>query len=379
MPPDRSAESAELALEIQTTGLKLGLCAVGFASAAPFDGTKRLLLERSSLGYFARMKFVMADPDRSCDPAMTLPGAMTIISGALGYRGQEGSPPSELHVRVAGYARRDYYSDLTAILQRLAAILEQGGYRAAVVADSNALVDRAAAARASIGHFGKNSNVITKNHGSWVVIGSIITDAALPASTQDDAACGTCVACIKTCPTGAIVEPGVIDARRCIAYLLQAPGAMPIEHRRAIGNRIYGCDDCQEHCPAGRTPSHNAGQAPGGREDLKGGWISAPSILATPNDALARRFRHFYMPRNDYDYLKRNALVALGNSREASAAKQVLPFLGHSRPLLRSHAAWALGELHQPAAADGLRAMLGKERDESVREEILLALGKGKS
>src|SRR5438105_6711215 len=133
--------------------------------------------------------------------------------------------------------------------------LEVDGWRARVLADDNALVDREAARRAGLGWYGKNANVLLPGAGSWFVLGSVVTDAPLPPADHEvPDGCGSCTRCLDGCPTGAIVAPGVVDARRCLAWLVQQPGSFPVELRAALGDRIYGCDDCQEVCP----PNHRA-------------------------------------------------------------------------------------------------------------------------
>ena len=162
-------------------------------------------------------------------------------------------------MRIAAYARHDHYADLRRSLEAVAVRLRSEGWRAVVVADDNALVDRAAAVRAGIGWWGRNANVLLPGRGSWFVLGSVVTDAPLPPSVPLDDGCGTCRQCLDGCPTGAILERGVIDARRCLAWLVQAPGPIPREFREALGGRLYGCDECQEVCPVGRSDRNIAG------------------------------------------------------------------------------------------------------------------------
>ena len=175
--------------------------------------------------------------------------------GALDYArpAAAGTATGRPLARVARYASDDVYGELRSALEAVARVLVEAGHRAVVVADDNALVDREAARRAGLGYYGKNSNVLLANSGSWFVLGSVVTDAVLPPAVERvPDGCGPCRRCLDGCPTGAIVAPGVVDARRCLAWLLQATGDFPVEFREALGDRLYGCDDCQEVCPPNR-------------------------------------------------------------------------------------------------------------------------------
>ncbi len=191
-----------------------------------------------------------------------LPGAAALVVGAWSYGGAAAGAEGEGHVpatgrprgRVARYAWRDHYADLRAALGQLADLLLQDGWAARVVADDNALVDRAAAERAGLGWYGKNTNVLLPGRRFLVRprLGGDRRPAARPTLLWPTAG-GPCRRCLGACPTGALVGPGVLDARRCLAWLLQAPGVFPFEYREALGDRIYGCDDCQDVCPANRV------------------------------------------------------------------------------------------------------------------------------
>lgn len=242
----------------------------------------------------------------------------------------------------------DHYAALRGALRTIAVELKANGWRARVLADDNALVDRAAAHRAGIGWFGKNANILIPGHGSWFVLGSVVTDAPLPAVAQPVAdGCGTCNRCIPGCPTDAIVAPGVIDARRCLAWLVQAPGDIPPEFRVAMHDRIYGCDDCQDVCPENRLAERRSAppDAPPDAVPVADLWW-----LATADDAaILARFGRWWLPDRNPDILRRNAVVALGNVGDP--ADQALVGLLDSlrRPphsaLLATHAAWAIKRL----------------------------------
>lgn len=365
----------ELSERVKEAGLRSGLADVRIASAGPFAATRVHIEDRKALGFFGRMRFTMARPDESCDPGAALPDARSLVVGAFGYwRPEPTAPPGVRFLgRIARFSWTDWYAGLRSGLGAAAAVLEAEGFRARVMVDANGLVDRAAAERAGIGWFGKNTNVLHPRLGSWVLLGSLVTDAELRPDPTSRGTCGTCERCLPACPTGAFVAPGVLDARLCISYMLQAPGDIPREMREAVATRFYGCDDCQDPCP----PNHRAvrkgdvGAAPPGaieaHVDL--GWV-----LAASDDELLARFGRFYIPKREARYLRRNALVALGNLGDRGAVDLVSRFLLHDDPMLRRHAAWALGRLGGKRAGNALSDAVEAEPDPSVRVEIEHAL-----
>ena len=208
------------------------------------------------------MQFTYRNPARSTDPSRIMEGARSLIVGARGYQRQAPGQSAVVAGRVARYAWVDHYEPLRRALGSVAMALEAAGWQARVVADDNALVDRAAAARAGIGWYGKNCNILLPGAGSWFVLGSVVTDAPLPFDAPLADGCGSCQRCLPACPTGALTAPGVLDARRCLAWLVQAPGIFPFEYRVALGDRLYGCDDCQEVCPPNRRSARRAPPRP---------------------------------------------------------------------------------------------------------------------
>jgi epoxyqueuosine reductase len=235
-----------------------------------------------------------------------------------------------------------------------------------VIHDDHRLVDRAAAVRAGVGWSGKSSLVLVPGVGPWVLLGSVVTDATLPPTTPMRRNCGTCVACIPACPTGAIVAPGVLDARRCLAAVLQSPGWIPSGLRAAIGDRLYGCDDCLDACPPGDRV-RAAATAASGRIDIY-------RLLALPDAALRASYPHFYVPRHQGRWLRRNALVVLGNTGGPEAVGVLAGYAGHHDPMLRGHAAWALGRGGDPRGRAVLARMASDDPDPQVRAEAVAAL-----
>jgi epoxyqueuosine reductase len=338
--------SAPDADRLRRIGLDAGLDEVGVAGAQPFASTRRDLEHRRAAGYDGGMQFTYRNPARSTDPARTLEGAQALVVGARAYARQPppvaGHPPTG---RVAAYAWRDHYADLRAGLRAMAAELEAHGWRTRVVADDNALVDREAAVRAGLGWYGKNANVLLPGRGSAFVLGSVTTDAPLEPSGPPVAdGCGSCRRCLDACPTGAIVAPGVVDARRCLAWLVQAPGDFPEEQRAALGDRIYGCDDCQEVCPVNRR----AGEPPPAEPDAVS-RVDLVALLEADDDRLLERHGRWYIPDRDLRYVRRNALVAIGNqgpSADPRVRRVLARYLDGDDDLLRRHAAWAAARVH---------------------------------
>ena len=320
------------AAELEALGREAGLDAVGVAAAAVFDGTRRHLHERRAAGLHGGMNFTYRNPDRSTDPRRALPGARSMIIGARRY-----PPPPRRYTgaRVAAYASDDHYGDLRRALRTIARRLEASGWHTRVLVDDNALVDREAAYRAGIGWYGKNSNVLLPGQGSWFVLGAVLTDALIESDDVPvEDGCGSCSRCIDGCPTGAIVAPGVVDARRCLAWLLQATGDFPLEHREALGDRIYGCDDCQEVCPPNRRSA---------RAEVTDG-VDVVELLELDDDVLLERFGRWYIADREPRYLRRNALVVLGNTASAddpAASAAIARYCHDADPMLRSHAEWA--------------------------------------
>jgi epoxyqueuosine reductase len=300
----------------------LGIDACGVAAAVPYAGTERAIEERRARGLFADMRFTMAQPHRSCHPETLLRNARSVVAAARSYaRPEPAKPDDEPRGRMPRYARRDEYAELRASLRGLGERLRelQPGSRFAVYVDSNFHVDREAAARAGVAVYGKNTMAITRRHGSWVVLGVLVTDADLapthptPEQPAWDA-CGACRACIDACPTGAILEDGALDARRCLSYLSQSRLA-ELPFPEAFEDRVYGCDICQEVCPWNRGAERRAADTPPDGADAA--FPPLREWLTSDPDALADRYRRLYVPERDGRHLQRNARVALANARRA--------------------------------------------------------------
>jgi epoxyqueuosine reductase len=325
--------------ELTRLAEQLGIDVVGAAPAEAYGETERLIRERRARGLFADMRFTMAQPEVSCHPERLLPGARTVVSAALCYYAP-GREPASGEGRLPRYTWWDAYAALREKLDALGSRLG-GAYR--VLVDANQHVDREGASRAGVGFYGKNTLLITRRYGSWVVLGTLVTDRVIEPNAPLELDCGSCTLCIEACPTGALDEPGVVDSTRCLSYWTQSPEPIPEPYREELGSQVYGCDICQDVCPWNRgVEKRRAGEAPPpGAEPV----VSLREWLEAPDEELGRRYDRLYFPRNDPRYLRRNALVAAGNSGDGALVDQVRPFAESDDPLLREHAEWALARL----------------------------------
>jgi epoxyqueuosine reductase len=303
------------AAELERLAEELGLDVVGAAPASAYGETERHIRERRARGLFADMRFTMSQPEISCHPEVLLPGARTVVSAAHCYYAPEPARgPGE--GRLARYTWYDGYAVLRERLDELGRRLG-GEYR--VLVDANQHVDREAAARAGVGFYGKNTMLITRKHGSWVVLGTLVTTAQVDATQPLDLDCGSCTLCIDACPTGALDDPGVVDATKCLSYWTQdvCPWNRGVEKRRAADELP---EDAQPH-------------------------VRLVDWLREDGAELTERYDRLYVPKNHPRYLRRNALVALGNVGGPEHRREVEPFLGDEDELVREHAEWALAQL----------------------------------
>jgi epoxyqueuosine reductase len=325
--------------ELMELAADLGIDAVGAIPVAPYDDTERHIRERRSRGLFADMRFTMARPEVSCHPELLLEGAKTVIAAALCYY-REGPPPSADEGVLPRYTWRDEYAELRARLDAMGRRLG-GSYR--VLVDENAHVDRAAAVRAGVAFYGKNTMAITRRHGSWVVLGVLVTDVEIETTPALELDCGECRLCIDACPTGALDEPGTLDATKCLSYWTQAPAAIPEEYRAELGGMVYGCDVCQDVCPWNRgVEKRRRGQDTASGAD---GRVSLADWLSRDGDELVADLDRLYVPRNEVRWLRRNALIAAGNVGTRALEPVVRPYEGDPDPILGDAARWALARI----------------------------------
>ena len=362
-----------LADELRRLGRQAGLDGVGICDARPFTEARRAIEERKRTGESAGIQFTFRRPERSTDPSVTMPEARALFVGARSYQRRRPPGPVDRHAaRVARYSWVDHYTPLRRALGQVAGRLQAEGWRARVLVDDNALVDRAAAVRAGIGWYGKNANVLIPGQGSWFVLGSVLTDAPIaplqPVEPVPEG-CGTCRRCMVDCPTGALVEAGRLDARRCLAWLLQAAGPFPVEYREALGDRLYGCDECQERCPVNRRAERGA-DTPVAEEGAQP-VLPVLQVLGLADPELEELVGRWYIPGRDLRYVRRNALVVLGNvgtGDDPEVVAALLRYLAVPDPLLQAHAVWAAGRIGRPDLLAGVPA-----DDPMVAEELTRA------
>jgi epoxyqueuosine reductase len=327
------------AAELERLAADLGLDVVGAAPAAPYEETERHIRERRSKGLFADMRFTMAKPEVSCHPELLFEGARTVVSAALCYY-EPGPPPAGGEGRLARYTWRDAYAELRTGLDQLGQRLG-GSYR--VLVDENDHVDREAAVRAGVAFYGKNTMAITRRFGSWVVLGTLVTEAEVETTPTLELDCGSCRLCIDACPTGALDDPGTLDATKCLSYWTQAPEPIPDEYRAELGDSVYGCDICQDVCPWNRGIEKR-------RADTVALESSSPTVslrkwLEQDGRELVADFDRLYVPRNDPRWLRRNALVAAGNTGGRELVPVVERYAEDDDEILSETARWALARI----------------------------------
>lgn len=355
---------------LESVGDGNGGVGVGVCSVEPFATAQAEMERRLESGESGRQRFTYTDPAVATDVRSTYPWAERLVVAAVTYLPEAGrpGPPLANTGRIARFATLDQYVPLRRLLAALSAELEAAGFRAEPLADDNRLVDRAAAVRAGVAWWGKSTMALAPKYGPWLLLGSVVTDAPLALSEPMVRDCGTCTACIPACPTGALDTEGVLDATRCISYWAQTPGMIPMAIREAWGDRLYGCDDCLEACPPGERWEAQSTSTTG-RVDLI-------ELLGREDAELLAEYEHFYIPRRDARFLRRNALVALGHSGTSEAVPVLTGYLQSSVAVLRAHAAWALGRLGATGAIPSMEQAAATESDTLVRSELVGALGR---
>jgi epoxyqueuosine reductase len=377
-----------LGAHIAEQAAALGFHRVGIV---PIEPPHRLAAYEAWLarGYHGEMAYMAREDHRRGreDPGSLLEGAQTLVAVALAHHpGPREVVPAEalrdrLRGEIARYARGDdYHRVMKQKLRELAdRLAEAAGAPVAArpCVDTAPLLERDAAERAGLGFTAKNTMLIAPGLGSYVLLGELLlaADARLPAPPPPRARCGSCRACLDACPTGAFPDAFVLDARRCISYLtIEHRGPIPRELRPALGSRIFGCDVCQEVCPYNAAAPHRSAPAP---ELLPAAGRTQPDLLellAKSGNQFKRWVRGTALERARRPQLLRNVCVALGNAGDRRAAPALERALADRDPLVRGHAAWALGQLGETSACE---AALATEPDPWVREELELVTARG--
>jgi epoxyqueuosine reductase len=365
---------ADLKAALAREARALGFDCVGVTGPDAIAAAGRYFHEFLDAGAHGDMEWLAAGPERRTDPRGLWPDVRSVIMLGVNY-GPDEDPLQILEQRGRGaisvYARGDDYHDL--IKKRLKALARwlaaTSGAEVKVFVDTAAVMEKPLAQAAGLGWQGKHTNLVSREFGSWLFLGAIFTTADLPRDEPDTDHCGSCRACLDICPTAAFPAPYKLDARRCISYLtIENKGPIPHEFRSAIGNRIYGCDDCLAVCPWNKFAQTGRETKLAAREELR-----APDLaeLARLDDAGFRaRFTKSPVKRIGRDRFIRNVLTAIGNSNDPALAGDAERLLDDASALVRGAAVWALSRLlgREEFAAQAARA-LNSEPDETVRAE----------
>ena len=376
------AERTARAAEVKAIAHDAGFDVVGIAVADPFDEAGRFLRRRIATGAFSGMPWFSEERAHVAgDPRNLLPEVRSIVSMGLSYRTTEPEPEDAPGAgprgRVARYAwAQDYHAVLKSRMAVVVSALQEryGAGECRALVDTARIIDRAVAQRAGTGWYGKNTNIINPTYGSWILLGEILTSLELAPDPPLRKHCGSCALCITACPTGAITAPYELDSNRCISYLtIEHRGPIPRELRPLVGDWIFGCDICQEVCPPaqnGQVADHPPFRAAG----IESARPALIPLLSIDEAEFRARFATSPIKRAKREGLQRNVAVALGNSGDRGAVPPLIEALATAPPLVRGHAAWALGRLGGSAAHSALAERRESEDDPWVQEEIVLAL-----
>ncbi len=326
---------AELQALVDADGIVLGA-----AAAAPYDEAEAALADRVARGLWADMRFTAARPEVSCHPERAVRNAATVVSAILPVWEPATERPEGPVGRLPRYAWGDPYGVLRAALGRVRDRLAEDGFRSVVHVDANHHVDREGARRAGLTFTGKSTMAIAPGLGTFIAIGTLITDAALEHDPPEPVrqGCGDCTLCIDACPTGALDEAYVLDAEACVSYWTQSRRQVPDGVAEGFGDMVYGCDVCQDVCPYNHGPiARRAERAP-----TDAGWVRLDAWLEASEEDLVTRYARLYVPDLDGRYLKRNALIALGNG-PVEHRELARPFAEGEDPVLGPAGRRALG------------------------------------
>ncbi len=339
----------ELAQRIKALGMDLGFQQVGICDTQ-LEAHEEHLCDWLERGFHGEMEYMQRHGTRRSRPAELLPGTVRVISVRMDYLPEAAAPVDKLLQRpdkalISRYALgRDYHKLMRKRLQRLASRVEEyaGAFGYRVFVDSAPVLEKALAEKAGLGWIGKHSNLINRDAGSWFFLGEIYTDLPLPSDAPASEHCGACTRCLDVCPTQAIVAPFQVDARRCISYLtIELRGSIPTEFRALIGNRIFGCDDCQAVCPWNRFAHFTAETDFAPRHGLDSAQLL--ELFAWDEPTFLKRTQGSAIRRIGYEAWLRNIAVALGNAPPSGAVVAALEGRRqHPSALVREHVEWAL-------------------------------------
>ncbi|WP_441278919.1 tRNA epoxyqueuosine(34) reductase QueG [Tardiphaga sp. 172_B4_N1_3] len=376
---DRATLPADLKDTLTREAKALGFDSIGITDPDAIAGVRERLQEFLNAGAHGDMEWLADNPDRRADPKVMWQDVRSVIMLGVNY-GPDENPLEILrqrsHAAISVYARGDDYHDLIKKRLKLLArwLIAQAGGDVKVFVDTAAVMEKPLAGAAGLGWQGKHTNLVSREFGSWLFLGAIFTTLELPRDARTIDHCGSCQACLDSCPTSAFPAPYKLDARRCISYLtIENKGPIPHEFRKPMGNRIYGCDDCLAACPWNKFAQEGREIKLAARDALR-----APSLteLAKLDDAA---FRAFFtkspVKRIGRNRFIRNVLIAIGNSNDLSLIDDAQRLLSDESPVVRGAAIWALSQLMPADEFAALATQLGDaEKDGSVNDEWQLAL-----
>jgi epoxyqueuosine reductase len=362
----------QLTAALKEEARRLGFQLAGVAPAMPAPGIERFRLWLTD-GFAGGMHYLAGRAPAYEHPRHVLEGVRSILMLGTAYRTAEPTEPAPGEGRVSRYAWGSDYHDLIHWrLKRLEELHQQLAPAAAVrgVVDTAPLLEREFAQLAGLGWVGKNTLLLNRHYGSWFFLAALLSSEPLvPDGPMDREFCGECRRCLDACPTGALVEPYRLDARRCISYLtIELRDHIPAEFRPAMGDRLFGCDACQEVCPWNRRAACST--EPALRPDERMNPIELAPLFELDDEAFRRRFRHSPLWRAKRRGVLRNAAIVLGNQADAEAVRALLRALNDDEPLVRAAAAWAMGRCGGPEARRALRERLAVEPDATARAEM---------
>ncbi|MEI9417355.1 tRNA epoxyqueuosine(34) reductase QueG [Mesorhizobium sp. Cs1321R2N1] len=373
-----TSDASKLRALIDAEARRAGFDAVAVTTPNAIPLAPARLAEFVADGFHGTMDWIAETVARRSEPSTLWPDVRSIVVLAMNY-GPDHDPRDVLARRdraaISVYAKnRDYHEVMKGRLKEIAGkIVAHAGGDVKVFVDTAPVMEKPLAEAAGLGWQGKHTNLVSREHGSWLFLGTIFTTAELAPDAAEIDHCGSCRACLDACPTDAFPAPYRLDARRCISYLtIENKGPIPHEFREAIGNRIYGCDDCLAACPWNKFASAASEAKLAARDDLREPELA--DLLALDDAAFRAFFSGSPIKRIGRDRFVRNVLIAAGNSGEAALADSVRDLLGDASPLVRGAAIWALARLvpeteYAERAANGLKS----EGDGAVREEWRLA------
>lgn len=352
----------------------IGIDKIGFTTADPFVELKERLRVQQELNY--QSGFEEQDIEKRTNPKLLMPEAKSIIAIALAYPSRLKNPPKNEKQNRRGLFSSvswgiDYHIVLRERLQKLEQFIKEKEPRAITksMVDTGELSDRAVAERAGLGFVGKNCSLITPEFGSFVFLGEIITNLPFPPDQPVEESCGTCNKCVEACPTGALVQGGQLNAKKCLSYLTQTKGFLPDEYREVLGNRLYGMDTCQLVCPFNRDKNFYVHKE--FEPDPELAMPPLKPLLKMSNREFKEKFGKLSGSWRGKTPIQRNAIIALAHFKDETALDDLIEMMQHDlRPVIRGTAAWAIGKIGGEKAKLALMQMEKKEKDEAVLREI---------